>query len=136
MRMLAQVGRGDRPGWEVRYRAATAASEKARRGFQPKPVRIPKIHLDEEFFKREARCSPHWQTADSTCAGSDSTFQDARRCFVSPNCEARLEQSAQCFTWSKTDCAWAVGSSPSRKAITSSGATGCVAVFIRVPQIR
>ena len=72
-------------------------------------------------------------TRSSNWLGTPTTLQLDSECEVLRNAAAASLHSAHWSMWAERDWARSAESSPSTKAMTSSGAKGCVVVLMRVP---
>src|SRR5215469_2025323 len=87
------------------------------------------------IFSPELSLPVNSSTVSSTIPGAIGTLHRESDADVPWNCSAKPAHSEQRFTCSEIASASVIESSPSRNAMTSSGATGCALVFIRVPRI-
>src|SRR5215469_315938 len=87
------------------------------------------------IFPPELSLPVNSSTVSSTILGAIGTLHRESDADVAWNCSAKPAHSEQRFTCSEMASASVIESSPSRNAMTSSGATGCALVFIRVPRI-
>src|SRR5712692_2695728 len=89
--------------------------------------------LESKFLELAACFVAHSLSDSSMLDGNDPISHCFRLQLDFCNSFANVPQSTHSSMWAEMYCARSGESSPSRKAMISSGVTGCVAVFIRGP---